>query len=51
MTEQQVLEEIIEWVGRRIKELPNGESIYYKEMRESLRWELKTVKERLEGKR
>lgn len=46
MNEQQTLEEIIKWIERRIKELPNGDSIYYKEMKESLVWELKTVKER-----
>ena len=36
MTEIETLEEMIAWLGRRIKELPHGESIYYKEMKESL---------------
>lgn len=46
MKESEVLKEIIEWVEKRIAELPNGESYYYKEMKESLDWELKTALER-----
>lgn len=48
MKQSEVLKEMIEWIDRRIIELPNSESYYYKEMKESLEWELKTVTEREE---
>lgn len=46
MNEEQTLREMMDWVKRRIEELPESHSVYYKTMLESLRWELKTVKER-----
>lgn len=46
MKQSDVLKEMIEWVKNRIKELPGEQSIYYKDMQESLEWELKTVLER-----
>lgn len=46
MKESDALKEMIEWVEKRIAELPNGESHYYKEMKQSLIWELKTALER-----
>lgn len=46
MKQSVVLKEMIEWLNNRIKELPGEQSIYYKDMKESLEWELKTVLER-----
>ena len=46
MKESEVLGEMIEWINKRIKELPEEKSIYYKEMKQTLRWELKTILER-----
>lgn len=45
MNEEQVLKEMIAFVERRIAELPNGESKYYKNMKESLEWEIQALKE------
>lgn len=45
--EIQMLEEMIAWLDNRIKEM-KGEAPAYKDMKESLKWELKTLKERLE---
>ena len=46
LNEKQVLEEMIAWVDKRIKEM-KGEAPAYKDMKESLEWELKTVNERI----
>jgi len=46
MKESEVLEEMIEWINNRIKELPEEKSIYYKEMKLNLKWELRTLRER-----
>lgn len=46
MKESEMLKEMIEWIGNRIKELPEEKSIYYKEMKQTLKWELKTILER-----
>jgi hypothetical protein len=46
MTEVQTIKEILVWIRNRIKELPEGKSIYYKDLEESFKWELKTAKER-----
>lgn len=46
LEEKQVLEEMITWIDNRIKEM-NGEAPAYKDMKESLEWELKTVNERI----
>lgn len=46
MNEIETLEEIIKWIDKRIKELPDQDSVHYKAMKESLKWELKTAKER-----
>ena len=45
MKESEVLKEMIEWLDKRIKELPEEKSIYYKDMKISLKWELKTALE------
>lgn len=46
MTEQETLRDMMAWVEKRIEELPEGDSVYYKNMKESLEWGLKTIKER-----
>lgn len=46
MKSSEVLKEMIDWLTRRIKELPEEKSVYYKDMRLTLKWELKTILER-----
>ena len=46
MNEVETIKEIISWIDKRIAELPEGGSIYYKELRETFKWELKTAQER-----
>lgn len=45
MTEEQVLKEMIAYVEKRIAELPKDSSKYYKNMKESLEWEIQALKE------
>ena len=45
MTEIETIKEMIAWIDKRIKEL-DGNAPYYKNMKESLKWELKTIIER-----
>jgi len=47
LQEKQMLEEMIEWISHRIKELPEEKSIYYKDMKENLKWELKNDAQKL----
>lgn len=46
MKESEVLREIMEWIKKRIKELPEEKSIYYKDILLGFKWELKTTLER-----
>jgi chorismate mutase len=46
--EKEVLEEMIEWLNKRIIEM-QGKAPAYEDMKESLKWELKTVNERIEN--
>lgn len=46
MNEIETIKEILGWIRKRIKELPEEKSVYYKEMEESFKWELKTAQER-----
>ena len=48
LEEKEVLEEMIEWLNKRIAEM-KGEAPAYLEMKESLEWELKSVNERING--
>lgn len=45
MNEVETLVDIISWLDKRIEEM-KGDAPYYKNLKESLEWELKTVKER-----